>query len=256
MAGESSQEKLPEIGQWPDKVAPAAIAGGILLTTLGFLLAFFYAGPVNGASVGGAELIGDQVVTTKLLISQKIFYFHMPVAITSMVVMVFMAYYSVRYLLTRQQRYDTCACLCMEVALLFVLCTMLTGEMWTVFEWGVWWTWEPRLTTYLILTILAIAYFILRNAIDDSERRAAFAAVFGLISFLDVPITLFITRLIPSSLHPGVLREGGMTPDMALTVGVCVIGFLLLAFGLYRLRFRNARLQERITVLKDAFDNA
>ena len=54
MAGESSQEKLPEIGQWPDKVAPAAIAGGILLTTLGFLLAFFYAGPVNGASVGGA----------------------------------------------------------------------------------------------------------------------------------------------------------------------------------------------------------
>ena len=240
MAGESSQEKLPEIGQWPDKVAPAAIAGGILLTTLGFLLAFFYAGPVNGASVGGAELIGDQVVTTKLLISQKIFYFHMPVAITSMVVMVFMAYYSVRYLLTRQQRYDTCACLCMEAARLFVLCTMLTGEMWPVFEWGVWWKWEQRLTTYL----------------DDSERRAAFAAVFGLVSFLDVPITLFITRLIPSSLHPVVLREGGMTPDMALTVGVCVIGFLLLAFGLYRLRFRNARLQERITVLKDAFDNA
>ena len=139
--------------------------------------------------------------------------------------------------------------------LLFVICTMITGELWTVFEWGVWWTWEPRLTTYLILTVLAIAYFILRNAIDDAERRATFASVFGLISFLDVPITFFVTRFIPSGLHPVVLRQGGMTPDMALTVGVCAVGFMLIAFGMYRLRFRNARLEERVAALKDTLDD-
>ena len=115
MSKEKGQVKIPEMGQWPDKVAPVAIVAGFVLSAIGFLLAFLYAAPVNGAAVGGAELIGDQVVTTKLLLSQKIFYFHMPVAITSMVVMIFMAYYCIRYLATRQQRFDTCARLCMEV---------------------------------------------------------------------------------------------------------------------------------------------
>lgn len=255
MATKKKQAKLPEMGQWPDKVAPLAIVAGVLLTTVGFLLAFFYAAPVNGAGVNGAELIGGQVVANKLLLSQKIFYFHMPVAITSMVVMIFMAYYSIRYLTTKEHRFDTCARLCMEVALIFVVLTMITGDLWTMFEWGVWWTWEPRLTTYLILTILAIGYFILRNAIDDAERRATFAAVFGLISFLDVPITFFITRFIPSSLHPVVMREGGMTGDMGITVACCAVGFLLLAFGLYRVRFRNARLEERVAALKDTLED-
>ena len=243
--------KLPEIGQWPDRIAPGVIIAGVLLTTIGFLLAFFYAAPVSGAAVDGAEIIGGQVVTTKLLLSQKIFYFHMPVAVVSMVVMAFMAYYCIRYLMTREQRFDTCAKVCMEVAFLFVVATMLTGEMWTVFEWGVWWTWEPRLTTYLILTVLVIAYFILRNAVDDAERRATFCAVFGLVSFIDVPITFLVTRIIPSSLHPVVLREGGMTGDMGLTVAVCAIGFLCLAFGLYRLRFGRERIAERTQILKE-----
>ncbi|MDO4183004.1 MAG: cytochrome c biogenesis protein [Coriobacteriia bacterium] len=250
----TKQPKLPEIGQWPDRLAPAAIIGALVLTTVGFLMAFFYAVPVNGAAVNGAELIGGSMVTSKLLLSQKIFYFHMPVAITSMVVMVFMAYYCIRYLTTREQRFDMCAKVCMEVALLFVIATMITGEMWTRFEWGVWWTWEPRLTTYLILTILVIAYFILRTAIDDPERRGVFAAVFGLISFLDVPITFMVTRIIPSSLHPVVMRESGMTLDMGLTVAVCAVGFLLLAFGLYRFRFRGQRLAERTQALKEALD--
>ena len=113
MSKEKGQVKIPEMGQWPDKVAPVAIVAGFVLSAIGFLLAFLYAAPVNGAAVGGAELIGDQVVTTKLLLSQKIFYFHMPVAITSMVVMIFMTYYCIRYLTTRQQRFDTCARLCM-----------------------------------------------------------------------------------------------------------------------------------------------
>ena len=247
-------KKLPEIGQWPDKLVPAAIVGACLFLVAGFLMAFFYAAPVNGADVDGAALIGGETVTNKLLLSQKIFYFHMPVAVVSMVLMVFMAYYCIRYLLTKDQRFDTCAKCAMEVSLLFVVATMLTGEMWTRFEWGVWWTWEPRLTTYLILTVLVIAYFVLRNAIDEPERRATYAAVFGLVSFIDVPITFFITRIIPSSLHPVVVRAGGMTADMGATVGVVVVGMLLLGFCLYRICFRQQRLAERTQAIKNQLE--
>ena len=75
--------KLPEGGQWPDRIAPWVLLAGAVLTTIGFLMAFLYAGPVNGAAVDGVELIGGQMVSSKLLLSQKIFYFHMPVAIVS-----------------------------------------------------------------------------------------------------------------------------------------------------------------------------
>lgn len=246
---------VPEAGQWPDRIAPVALVVGALLTTIGFVLAFVYASPVNGASVNGAEFIGDQMVTTKLLLSQKIFYFHMPVAIVSFLALTFAAYYCVRFLMTREQRFDTCARISMEISLVFVICTMATGEMWTRFEWGVWWSWEPRLTTYLILMLIVIAYFILRNAVDDPERRATYAAVVGIVAFVDVPICLMITRLIPSSIHPVVLREGGMTADMGLTLVVVMVGMLMLGFALYRLRFRQVRLAQRLDVIKERLED-
>ena len=161
--------RLPEAGQWPDRIAPAVLVAGIVLSTIGFLLAFLWAAPVNGAAVDGFEVIGGQVVQNKLLLSQKIFYFHMPVAITSFVALAFAGYYAVRFLMTKNRRFDTCSKIAMEIALLFVVCTMITGDLWTRFEWGVWWTWDPRLTTYLILMLIIIAYFILRNAIDASH---------------------------------------------------------------------------------------
>ena len=247
----SKSVKLPEAGQWPDKVAPWALLAGAVLSTIGFLMAFLYAGPVNGAAVDGVELIGGQMVSNKLLLSQKIFYFHMPSAIVSFIALVFACYYSVRFLMTKHQRFDTCAKVAMQIALVFVIMTMITGDLWTRFEWGVWWTWEPRLTTYLILMLIIIAYFVLRNAIDEPERRGVYAAVIGIIATIDVPICFMVTRLIPSSVHPVVLREGGMTADMGMTVAVCMIGLLLVGFGLYRMRFRQVRLQERLQDLKD-----
>ena len=74
--------KLPEAGQWPDRIAPTVLVAGAVLSTIGFLLAFLWASPVNGAAVNGVEMIGGQMVTSVLLLSQKIFYFHMPAAIT------------------------------------------------------------------------------------------------------------------------------------------------------------------------------
>ena len=225
------------------------------MTTAGFLMAFFWVAPVNGASVNGFALIGDRVVTNVQLLSQKIFYFHMPVAIVSFVVMAFAAYYAIRFLTTHEQRFDTCASIALEVALLFVIGTMITGDLWTRFEWGVWWTWDPRLTTYLILMLVVIACFVLRNAIDEPERRATYASVITIIAFIDVPICMMVTRLIPSSLHPVVVREGGMTGDMGITVAIIMVGMLLVAFGLYRTRFRQVRLAERVQALKEQLDD-
>ncbi len=254
MAEEKKPAALPEAGQWPDRIAPLMLILGAVISTIGFLMAFLYADPVNGAEVDGAVLIGDQMVTTKLLLSQKIFYFHMPVAIVSFCGIAFGCYYSIRFLISKQQRYDTCAKAAMEIGLIFIIATMITGEMWTRFEWGVWWTWEPRLTTYLILMLIVIAYFILRAALDEPERRATYSGVVAIIATVDVPITFMITRLIPSSLHPVVFREGGMTMDMGITVMVCMIGLLMLGFVMYRLRFRQARVTERVEAVKERLD--
>ncbi|MDR2715425.1 MAG: cytochrome c biogenesis protein CcsA [Coriobacteriaceae bacterium] len=248
--------RLPEAGGMWGKAAPFALLAGALLATLGFILTFTTAPLVLGATVNGVELIGDQMVSNKLLLSQKIFYFHVPVAIASMLALAFTAYYGVRFLMTKEARFDTCAKTATETALVFIICTMVSGELWTRFEWGVWWTWEPRLTTYLILMLLVIAYFILRNAIDDPERRASYAAVFGIITFVDVPICFMITRMIPSSVHPVVFRtDSGMSPDMLVPFLICFFGMILIAFGLYRLRFRQARLAERVALIKEHLED-
>ncbi|MBP3866660.1 MAG: cytochrome c biogenesis protein CcsA [Eggerthellaceae bacterium] len=247
--------RVPEAGQWPDKVTLPALAIGAICTTVGFLMAFLWVPPVNGAALSSPELVGDVMVTNQQLLSQKIFYFHMPVAIVSFVALAFAAYYGIRFLMTREQRFDTCSRVAMEISLLFVIFTMVTGDLWTRFEWGVWWTWEPRLTTYLILMLIVIAYFVLRNAVDDPERRATYSGVVSIIALVDVPICFMITRLIPSSIHPVVAREGGMSPDMAATVFLIMAGMMLVAFGLYRLRFRQARLQERVEALKEQLED-
>ena len=248
--------KLPEAGQWPDRIAPTVLVAGAVLSTIGFLLAFLWASQVNGAAVNGVEMIGGQMVTSVLLLLQKIFYFHMPVAITSFVALAFAGYYAVRFLMTKNRRFDTCSKIAMEVALLFVACTMITGDLWTRFEWGVWWSWEPRLTTYLILMLIVIAYFVLRSSVDEPERRATFAAVVAIIAAIDVPICFMITRLIPSSIHPVVLREGGMSPEMGMCVGLCALGMMLVGFVLYRTRFNQVRLTQRVEALKETLDDA
>ncbi len=248
--------KLPEAGGWPDKAAPVMLLLGAALTTVGFLLTFFYAPLVNGAAVDGVELIGGQMVSNMLLLSQKIFYFHMPVAITSFIALAFTAYYGIRFLMTKEKRFDTCGKIATEIALLFILCTMFSGEMWERFEWGVWWTWEPRLTTYFILMLLVIGYFILRNAIDDPERRATYASVFGIIAFVDAPICFMITRLIPSGVHPTIFRtDSGLSPDMLIPLMLSMFGMFMIAFALYRYRFRQVRLTERVEAVKEQLED-
>ncbi len=232
----------------------AAIIAGALLSAAGFICAFTIAPLVLGAEVV-PELVGDTMVKNQLLFSQKIFYFHMPVALVSFIAVLLQALFSALYLKTRRGAWDLRARTAMEVGLVFIVCTMATGVAWTRFEWGVWWTWEPRLTTYLVLLLLAVAYFVLRRAFDGQERQGVLAAVFGILAFVDVPISFAVTRLIPNTTHPVILRsDGGMTAEMTLALLLSLAGMALVAWGIYRLRLRQASVACRIAALKDSID--
>ncbi|MBN1192355.1 MAG: cytochrome c biogenesis protein CcsA [Coriobacteriia bacterium] len=179
---------------------------------------------------------------------QKIFYFHVPVAEISFIVFGFAAFYGLRFIMTRKREYDTKARISMEVTLIFVTLTMATGILWTKAAWGVWWDWEPRLTTYFILILLVVAYFVLRNSVEDEERRALYAAAFSILAFIDVPISFFITRLIPSN-HP-VIERGGLEPPMLVSFIVAQIGMILLGYAIYQVRMGEMMLQDRIEQAK------
>lgn len=179
---------------------------------------------------------------------QKIFYFHVPVAEISFILFAFAAYYSVRFIMTRRREYDVRARVAMESTLLFVLLTMGTGILWTRAAWGVWWEWEPRLTTYFIMTLLVIGYFVLRNSVEDEERRALYAAAFSILGFIDAPISFFITRLIPSN-HP-VIEKGGLEGPMLVSFIVAQIGMILLGYAFYQLRIGEVSLRDRIEQAK------
>ena len=228
---------------------------GAVLTAVDVVWTFTLAPLVQGAQLSEPVAIAGQMVTTKLLFSQKIFYLHVPVAIASFVVMGFVAYYGVRFLMTKERVYDLRGYVAAQVPLVFIVATMVSGDLWTRFEWGVWWVWEPRLTTYFILMLLVIGYFILRNAIEDPERSAKFAAVFCVIAFIDAPISFLITRLVPSSVHPVVFRtDSGLPPMMLIPFLLGMAGVLMVAVALYRYALRVSTAEVEVEELKQRLE--
>lgn len=219
------------------------------------MLAFFVAPMVKGAQLSESTVIAGQLVSNKLLFSQKIFYLHVPVAICSFVALAATAVFSLRYLLWRNTIDDMRAYTCTEIALVFVLATMASGILWTRFEWGAWWVWEPRLTTYFILTLMVLAYFVLRLNVDDDNKEASLAAVFGILAFINVPISFFVTRVVPTSIHPVLFRtDSGLSSSMLIPFIFGMIGCLLLAYVIYQLRLSLRESDFKLQQLKDDFE--
>ena len=222
-----------------DALVPVMLVLGALLIAIDVTWTFTLAPLVRGAQLSEPVAIAGQMVSTKLLLSQKIFYLHVPVAIASFAAMCCGAYHALRFLMTKDRIHDVRSRTAMQVTLVFIVATMISGDLWTRFEWGVWWVWEPRLTTYFILMLLVIGYFVLRNAIEDPEKSARFAAVFCIIAFVDAPISFLITRLVPSSVHPVVFRtDSGLPPLMLIPFLFGLAGVLMVALGLYRYALR------------------
>ncbi len=249
MEGSKMREKLA------DRLVPALLAIGAVLTAIDVVWTFTVAPLVQGARLSEPAIIAGQVVATKLLLSQKIFYLHVPVAVASFAAMVVAAFFAARFLATKDRAHDRASRTAMQVTLVFIIATMISGDVWTRFEWGVWWVWEPRLTTYFILMLLVIGYFILRNALDDPERSARFGAVFCIIAFIDAPISFFITRLVPSSVHPVVFRtDSGLPPAMLIPFLLGLFGMCMIAFALYRYALRVNTAADEVEELKERLE--
>lgn len=234
-----------------DALVPVMLVLGALFIAIDVTWTFTLAPLVRGAQLSEPVAIAGQMVSTKLLLSQKIFYLHVPVAIASFAAMGCGAYRALRFLMTKDRIHDVRSRTAMQVTLVFIVATMISGDLWTRFEWGVWWVWEPRLTTYFILMLLVIGYFVLRNAIEDPEKSARFAAVFCIIAFVDAPISFLITRLVPSSVHPVVFRtDSGLPPLMLIPFLLGLAGVLMVAFGLYRYALRVNAAADEVEDLK------
>jgi len=184
---------------------------------------------------------------------QRIFYFHVGSAWLAFVAFFVVALGSVGYLWRRTPRWDYLAVGSAEIGVIFTTLTLATGSIWGRVVWGVWWTWDPRLTTTLVLWFIYVAYLALRTYLDNVATRRRMAAVLGIFGFVDVPIVWFSVQWW-RSLHPQptILQQGGGMPrEMLVTLLVSVATFTLLYAVLLRQRFALERAADQAAALRD-----
>lgn len=191
-------------------------------------------------------------------IVQKIFYIHVPSAFLAFFAFFITFVTSIFYLYKKDYKWDVIAACSAEIGVVFCTIVLITGPIWAKPVWNVWWTWDPRLTTTLILWFTYIAYFMLRGAVRESQR-ANLSAVFGIIGFVNVPITFLAIRLW-RTIHPVVITTRGlnMVPPMKHTLILTFIAFLFLFLTLLlcRTRLEHIRIDtEKMRALaEDEFD--
>jgi heme exporter protein C len=181
---------------------------------------------------------------------QKIFYLHLPLAILSFVAFFIVFVASIIYLYSRNAAWDTLAHCSAEVGVVFCSLVLITGPIWARPIWNVWWTWDPRLTTTLILWFVYVAYLMIRKLIHGPQR-SNIASVFGIISFVNVPITFMAIRMW-RTIHPVVIDARGLhiSPPMRLTLFLSLGAFALLFSVLLRLRVRLEHALQECTLLR------
>lgn len=168
---------------------------------------------------------------------QRIFYFHVPIAIAGMTAFAVNFVSSLMYVIRKNRRWDHLALGAAEIGVAFFSIVLITGSIWGKAAWFVWWTWSPRLTTSLALCMLYIAYLLIRNYIEDPERKALVSAVFGIIAFMDTPLVWFSIRWW-RDVHPSAMLEtGGLSPSMRPAFFVCLFAFQIFLIYLLRRRY-------------------
>ena len=186
---------------------------------------------------------------------QRVFYFHVGTAWVAMLGFVVAAVSGVMYLITKDMKWDRFELAAVEVSTVFFLITICLGSIWARPAWNTWWTWDIRLTTAAITELIFIAYFMLRQGLEDPEKRARFGAIYTLLGGFSVPITFMVIRLF-RSIHPVVIMAGGNEEKMNMTSGmVTAMLFALFAFTVIFIdliwhRIRLGVLEEKVEQLK------
>jgi heme exporter protein C len=218
--------------------AAALAAAAALLLVPGIALAFYWA--PEDADQG---------------FSQKIFYVHVPVALTAYACFVWGAWKALRLLWTRRERHDLESYTAIHMGVIFGVLTLITGSIWAKISWGVWWSWgERQLVLFLILFLFYSAYFMLRYSVEPGPRRANISAVYALFGVVLIPVSFLAIRLAGTLLHPTVFtREGPqMTGSMFFVFCVCLAAMLALAGALYLNELTGKRLDNALRELRES----
>jgi heme exporter protein C len=179
----------------------------------------------------------------------RLLYIHVPSAWLAYLAFAVVFLASIAYLRTKKTRWDRLAAASAEVGVLFTALAIALGSIWGKPIWGTWWTWDPRLTTTAILLLIYLGYLAVRRLPDNPAKRARWAAVVGIVGFLDVPIVhLSVTWW--RSLHQGatvrLLGQSTIAPVMLAALLMGVFAFTLLYLYLVTLRLRVGRLEDRV----------
>jgi heme exporter protein C len=189
--------------------------------------------------------------------SQRIFYLHVPIALTAYAAFGWGAWKALRLLWTGDQRYDLESYTAVHMGTIFGTLTLVTGSIWARTSWGVWWSWgERQLVLFLILFLFYAAYFMLRFSLPDGPGRARISAVYALFGVVLIPVSFLAIRLAENLIHPVVFTRDGpqMSGDMFLTFCVCLAGTLLLAGTLYLNELAGKRLDLRLRDLRESLE--
>src|SRR5579875_3173140 len=243
---------LPEVGQREREASSLQHRGALLadpwfrvpfaLTVVAMVAAlyaiFVYAPP--------ERVMGDV---------QRIMYVHVSLAWLSYLAFFVVFVCSVAYLWRRDERWDAAARASAEIGVVLTTLFIISGSLWGRPVWGTWWTWDPRLTTTAILWFIYVAYLMLRAYVPEVPRAARYAAVLGIVGFLDVPI-IHLSVQWWRTLHPGptVIRTDGpqAPPEMVVTLVLASLVFGLLYLALLLVRTRLERLKDEVRHLQQA----
>jgi heme exporter protein C len=179
--------------------------------------------------------------------SQKIYYIHVPAALSAYLALIVAALMSVVYLWLHDERADRLAESATEVALVFTSAVLITGPLWGKPIWGAWWSWDARLTLTLFLWFVTAAYLVLRGAVDDPGLRGRYSAVLAVLAALLIPF-IHLSVYLFRTLHPMPIvlkpERPSLPGDMLLTFILSTIAFLLFCVALIRARFRLALMRD------------
>ncbi|HWO15323.1 MAG TPA: cytochrome c biogenesis protein CcsA [Solirubrobacterales bacterium] len=218
---------------------PLSIAT-VAMLALGLSLVFFY-----------APLDADQGFV------QKIFYLHVPLAITALLGFVAGGVFAVLHLRSGDRRWDAYSYVSIHMSVIFGVAVLITGSIWAKASWGHWWVWdEPTLVSFLIVFLLYATYYPFRYAIEERDRQARYASVFAITAGAFVPLNFMAVRLAESLVHPRVFAtaNGGLPGDMRLTFLVCLAAMALLWVTLVKFELTAKSTRGQLSRLRRALD--
>jgi heme exporter protein C len=186
--------------------------------------------------------------------SQRIFYFHVPIALTSYAAFGWGAWKALRYLRTADERADLESYVSIHQGVILGALTLITGSIWAKASWGVWWSWsENQLVLFLVLFLFYCAYFMLRFSVDPGPARARMSAVYALFGVVLIPVSFLAIRLSQKFIHPVVFNSHGpqMTGSQFFTFCISWLAVLALFATLYRVELAGKRIDSHLRELRE-----